>query len=90
MRLFQDDEGYLAWVQQHPDVFVVNAERHPSPGYLMLHRADCTFITRTSQQGRWTVAYVKACAPGVPELGRWASTVVGGRLQPCRWCAPGP
>jgi hypothetical protein len=91
MQLFQDDdEGYLAWAHQHPDGFVVNAERRPSPRYLILHRADCTFITRASQQGRWTVAYIKMCAPEAAELKRWASTVVGGRLQPCRWCDPGP
>jgi len=47
--------------QQHPDGFVVNAERRPSPRYLILHRTDCTHITRASQQGRWTVAYIR-CA----------------------------
>jgi hypothetical protein len=85
-----DDAGYLAWIQQHSDGFVVNAERRPTPSYLILHRADCTFITRASQQGRWTADYVKVCAPAVAELERWASRVVGGRLQPCHWCAPGP
>jgi hypothetical protein len=91
MQLFQDDDtGYLAWVQEHQDGFVVNAERRPSPRYLILHRAKCTFITRASQQGHWTVAYIKVCGPEPAELERWANTVVGGRLQPCRWCAPGP
>jgi hypothetical protein len=91
VQVFRDDDaGYLAWIHQHPDGFVVNAERHPSPSYLMLHRAQCAHIARASQQGRWTVAYVKICASAVAELERWASTVVGGRLQPCRWCAPGP
>jgi hypothetical protein len=91
VQVFQDDDaGYLAWVQRHPGGFVLNAERRPSPSYLILHRAQCAHITRASQQGRWTTAYVKACAPEVAELERWASTVVGGRLQPCHWCAPGP
>jgi hypothetical protein len=38
---FQDDDaGYLAWVQQHPDGFVLNTERRPSPNYLILHRTQ--------------------------------------------------
>jgi hypothetical protein len=87
---FQDDDaGYLAWVHQHPDGFVVNSDRHSSPRYLVLHRADCTFITRPSQEGHWTVAYIKVCGRDVAELERWAKAVIGGRLQPCSWCAPG-
>jgi hypothetical protein len=63
VQVFQDDDGgYLAWVQQHPDGFVLNTERHPSSSYLMLHRARCAHITRASQEGRWTVAYVNVCA----------------------------
>jgi hypothetical protein len=73
--VFQDDDaGYLAWVHQHPDGFVVNTERRPSPSYLMLHRADCAFITRPSEQGRWTVAYIKVCAA---EVADWS----GGRVR---------
>jgi hypothetical protein len=80
MQRFEDDDtGYLAWVHDHPDGFVVNTEPPPSPGYLMLHRATCTFITRSSQQGRWTAAYLKVCSPELAELHRWAKTMVGGR-----------
>jgi hypothetical protein len=71
MRLFQgDDADYLAWVQ-HPNGFIINAERRPSPSHLILHRSDCTHITRASQSGRWTTAYIKVCAAEVAELGRW-------------------
>jgi hypothetical protein len=91
LRIFQDDDaGYLAWIHQHPDGFVANAARRPAAKYLILHRATCTYITRATQQGRWTVAYIKVCAPEVAELDRWASMAVGGRLRACRWCAPGP
>lgn len=91
MQRFEDDDtGYLAWVHDHPNGFVVNTERPPSPRYLRLHRATCSFITRSSQQGRWTTAYIKACGLERAELERWANMVVGGRLQPCHWCAPGP
>jgi hypothetical protein len=86
-----DDAGYLAWVQSHPDGLVVNTERRPSPAYLVLHRADCAHITRATQPGSWTTAaYIKVCAPELAELERWARTEVGGRLQPCHWCAPRP
>jgi len=91
MRRFEDDDtGYLAWVQGHPDGFVVNCERRPSPAYLVLHRAECAHITRATQPGRWTADYIKVCAPKLAELEGWARTEVGGQLQPCHWCVPGP
>lgn len=35
-----DDPGYLAWITAHPDGYVLNCERAPSPRYLMLHLAS--------------------------------------------------
>jgi hypothetical protein len=87
-RFEEDDAGYLMWVNYHPDGFVVNTERPPSPRYLMLHRAACSHISRATQQGRWTHDYLKVCAPSIAELEEWARREAGGRLQACHWCAP--
>lgn len=35
-----DGAGYLDWLTTHPDGFVLNTYRNPTPGYLMLHHAD--------------------------------------------------
>jgi hypothetical protein len=40
MRHFVDDDaGYLDWLRQHPDRFVINTYIKPSGAYLKLHRA---------------------------------------------------
>ncbi|GAA1297173.1 hypothetical protein Psi02_14030 [Planotetraspora silvatica] len=81
-----DDAGYLKWLAEHPDEFVVNTARKPHPSYLVLHRATCTFITGSPTRGtRWTGDYVKYCG-GLSELQSWALTEVGGDLQPCGHC----
>jgi hypothetical protein len=81
-----DDDGYLAWIAQHPDGFVLNTESTPNPNYLRLHRATCSTITILRPPARrWTVDYIKICGSRT-ELESWASDTVGGAVQPCRFC----
>ncbi|GII29092.1 hypothetical protein [Planotetraspora mira] len=81
-----DDAGYLNWLAEHPDDFVVNTPRTPTPKYLRLHRATCVFITGTPARGaRWTGDYVKYCGE-LGELKSWARAEVGGELQSCAHC----
>jgi hypothetical protein len=84
---FKDnDEGYLAWLSAHPDGFVVNTYRRPKPSYLRLHAAACRMINGTPTNGRrWTGEYIKFCDTR-GELETWATTRVGGPVQPCPLC----
>jgi hypothetical protein len=90
MREFRDDdEGYVRWLQEHPNGFVVNTYRRPSRNYLILHRADCPHIsTRADESRRWTVDYIKICAANVEDLKDWAREAVDGALTRCRTCSP--
>jgi len=36
---FVNDDGYLRWLAQNPNGFVVNSNRVPVSSYLILHRA---------------------------------------------------
>jgi hypothetical protein len=92
MRTFRDDDaGYLAWVEAHPNGFVVNAYREPTPAYLKLHRATCGTISRRPARGYyWTGDYAKFCAEDRAELDEWAWQAVGGELSPCGLCRPEP
>lgn len=84
-----DDQGYLTWLDQHSQGYVVNAERTPRPSYLVLHEAQCKSISKlygTAQY--WTRHYIKICADDRTELERWAKQTVGGELQPCGRCKP--
>jgi len=90
MRRFRDDdEGYIHWLQEHPEGFVVNTYRRPSRNYLILHRTECPHISvRRDESRRWTVDYIKVCAANVQDLQNWARDEVGGALARCRTCAP--
>ena len=51
-RLFiDDDRSYQDWLQGHPNGFVVNTSKNPSPEYMILHRATCARITRYHYAG---------------------------------------
>ena len=84
-----DDAGYRSWLLGHPDGFVLNAARHPSPDYLVVHRARCWSIdpTRPGAVGKtWTGDYRKTCAEDLPTLTRWAATI--GPPTACGLCQP--
>jgi hypothetical protein len=87
VRLFvDDDDGYLAWLAEHPDGFVVNTYRTPSLSYLRLHQAGCHTIAGNPARGtRWTADYAKVCG-GRVELESSAATEPRGDPQPCPLC----
>ena len=86
MKFVDDDEGYLAWLREHPRGYVVNAERRPRSEYLVLHRATCHTIS--GKAGSWTKTYTKVCAKTVADLDAWAHTETGGYPSRCGFCPP--
>jgi len=94
---FQDDEhAYLAWVQSHPNGYVLNTRRTRNPEYMVLHRTSCTWIRERRQRatpGEFTEGnYIKVCAAVVESLANWARK--NGRQQGdpfskrCGFCRP--
>jgi hypothetical protein len=84
-RFVDDDRGYLYWLDDHPDGFVINTGRTPSATYLMLHRASCGTITGKPARGTtFTGEYAKVCGERdeLEEFGRH----LGGHAQPCGLC----
>jgi len=49
-----DDAGYLRWIANHPNGFVLNIERGERPEYTVLHRATCPSISRNREDGAYT------------------------------------
>jgi hypothetical protein len=87
MQLFKDDAGYLQWVDTHPGGFVLNRERAPHAGELMLHRTTCNDI-RTPKRTNWTTTtYVKICSLDRAELETLAAQD-GRELRGCLRCNP--
>ena len=82
---FMDNEkGYVAWLAEHPNGYVLNCERPPRPSGLTLHRATCWTISRASGTN-WTVNYQKVCADTFEEIDAWASQI--GTPWPCGFWA---
>lgn len=82
-----DDPGYLEWLRRHSHGMVLNCERSPRPGYLVLHRATCWTINGRSARGKsWTGPYLKACATTEAALREWADLATGGAGQACKLC----
>jgi hypothetical protein len=79
IEIFKDDnQGYLQWLQQHPNGYVLNTYRSIDPAYMILHRAICHAISGTPARGEhWTVGYQKICAQRIDELINWAQEEYG-------------
>jgi hypothetical protein len=84
-RFVDDDRGYLDWLAQHPDGFVINTGRTPTATYLVLHRAGCGTINGKPARGTtFTGDYAKVCGARreLETFGR----ELGGQAQPCGLC----
>ena len=65
---FVNDDGYLRWLAQNPDGFVVNSNRVPVSSYLILHRASCNWINISSRINWPTTGYIKTCSTDLTAL----------------------
>ncbi|MDF2471424.1 MAG: hypothetical protein K0Q61_3796 [Rhodococcus erythropolis] len=84
-----DDSGYLAWLAEHPDGFVINIPRKYTPTYARVHHAGCRTISgRPARGGTWTGPYVKVCSERFAELQQWAIGAVGQSVAACGICCP--
>src|SRR5262245_8706764 len=84
-----NDAAYLQWIGTHPDGFVVNCYRNPSPSYLPLHRATCPTISKLPTNAKdWAKDYGKVCSIDRTALQNWAEQKVHGTLKPCGLCHP--
>jgi len=85
-RFIDDDAGYIRWLAAHPEGFVLNTERSPKPGYLVLHRASCPKISQLQRSAtQWTRDYIKFCGHRT-ELEALARHEVGGEPRCCGIC----
>lgn len=46
MKFEHDDSGYLTWVRNHRNGYVLNVRSYSDPDYVDLHRARCKTISR--------------------------------------------
>jgi hypothetical protein len=81
------DPGYIAWLADHPGGFVLDTYAPPRAERLILHRADCSRVSKPLAID-WLVAprFGKACADTPEELREWAAERTGGSPRSCGLC----
>jgi hypothetical protein len=71
----KDEQGYLNWLAEHPDGYVVNTYPENHSRYMVLHRATCRFISRYARNaapGAFAERqYAKACASNWDDICDW-------------------
>jgi len=86
IQYIDNEEGYLNWVAQHPDGFLINCYRNETPDYLWLHRTTCGHIKSPKRKNYTTRGFKKVCSDNRKELADWAANEVCGVLNRCRCC----
>lgn len=61
-RFSRNDQGYREWLARNPQGYVVNTERNPKPGYLIMHRATCEQGILAHQDRNPTIDFTKWCS----------------------------
>lgn len=87
-----DDAAYLKWISNHPEGFVVNIERGERPGYVVLHRATCSSISRDRDDGAYSErGYKKVVSDNLESLRAYARSIGradGSFSKQCGLCQP--
>ena len=88
--LFEDDDwGYVNWLRQKPDGYVVECNSNLIPTNVTVHRATCPSISEKRDPGEsWTVPDKKVCGDRLSELDGWAMGAVGTQPDRCGQCLP--
>ena len=91
-KFIDDDEGYLRWISDSPNAFVVNVERGERPSYAVLHRSSCSSISRDRDDGAYTErGYRKVVSDDLSELRVYAKSIGradGSFSKQCCRCNP--
>lgn len=85
-----DDQAYHSWIAHHRGGFVLDGRRRPKVGHLLLHRATCSDVARSSsgRQRCTTGTRIKATSLARQELIAWAVEQTGKAVVCCGTCQP--
>ena len=86
--IVNDDPAYRSWIARHRDGFVVDCQRKPTKGHVVLHRATCPLIKPHGRARLTSGAHIKVCSLHLVELSDWTREETAGGLQNCPECSP--
>jgi hypothetical protein len=90
-KFIDDDEGFISWRDSHPNGYILNTTRTPTPSYLVLHRTSCYTMNKLRPgYEHWAYQYIKICADRAEDLAAWARVNVSStaQLRACKICKP--
>jgi hypothetical protein len=87
-----DDEKYLAWINDHPDGFILTSSKSLYPPHTVIHRASCDKIKTlkgNAKPGGFTERnYIKVYATSEIILENWVSKMrIDGFSRKCSTCS---
>jgi hypothetical protein len=80
-----NEAGYLKWVADNPQGFVINAAKNGR--YTKLHKATCYFISSDNWTNCTTNEYMKVCSLNKQELINWGRSF-SNDFSMCQICDP--
>jgi hypothetical protein len=83
-----DHDGYLTWVETHPDGFVLNQPRTKRAKAPTLHRVGCGAVARRGGTEALAQGTVRVCGPTADALTAWSVARGVGPPTACRRCCP--
>jgi hypothetical protein len=91
-KFVDDDEGYLRWLENHPDGFVVNFPKEPQKTHkILLHRSCCYCVCSPYVAKTWTTGRnIKVCCCEEYRLFEWIVFQKNKPLHLCSKCHPRP
>ncbi len=82
-----DEAGYLAWVQNNPEGFVLNIDHEGYfPQYPMVHKATHKLISSPARTNYTTGKYYKVCSSDLKVLEEWSQTHRQKKVTLCATC----
>ncbi len=87
-----DDEKYLAWINEHPDGFILTSPKSLYPPHTVIHRASCEKIKTlkgNAKLGGFTErGYIKVYATSARALENWVRQKrIDGDSRKCSNCS---
>jgi len=83
-----NDVGYLTWLAENQDGYVINIQHNLNPSNARLHRAGCRTISGVPARGKiWTGGpYIKVCSVDLDALDTWAIDHLSSSIIRCSTC----
>jgi hypothetical protein len=83
---FEKETEYINWLNTNPYGYVLNYFGSYNSEMNKLHRSDCRYLRRPSDEGKRTTRYKKVCSNDLEQLKAYIDREQGSAWSPCLTC----